>query len=662
MKTRTPNLLRRLLLATAIAGLFPVVASAATLTVNTPNDVISATDNLCSLREAVIAANTNTASGNTTNFPNECIAGEAAPTVDVINLPAGTYNLIIAPENSTPNPIDATHWQVGEYLATWVTSEYVITVPTPNAEVGDLDITESVKLVGAGSATTIIDAGWVPVPWDVLTPGFDPKVDPVTTTPGFGDRVFHVVSEPLAPGASVAIDVQMSGLTIKGGQLSTVAGLTAPNATEYYLRRSGGGIGTSIAAGTYDPLAASGGGSGGKGAPPADPGGEEGGATYSLMLTDMVVTSNYAGDGGGLYNAAVSTLATTTISNNRGNANGGGIYNDAPLTALDSTISGNSAEGGGGMFDTGSHTSYVSGVTISGNGAVGGGGVSSRAGVTINAVNSTISGNFGFDVGGGIYTNGRVNLIHVTVANNVSNSDAPNGGAGINTFPSLNVNVTLRGVLLANNPKGTVPATRISVNCGKTSGSDLNITSVGIGLGYNLSTDSSCLLAGIGDMQGTFLSNIDAKLAALADNGGPTLTHALEATSPAINAAAAITGLTTDQRGVARDASPDIGAYEYTTAPAPVVPKSSSKCFIATAAYGTPMQDEVRYLRAFRDQYLLTNDLGRKVVELYYTVSPPVADYIREHDTLRSVVRTGLRPLVEMSRQLTSAEAVDATK
>jgi len=653
MKTRTPHPLRRLLLATAIAGLFPGAVFAATIAVNGNSDTI-ANDGVCTLREAVIAANTNLASGAAAG---ECVAGEAAPTVDVITIPAGTYTLTRGPEPD--NVAGAPNTYIfGEYTATWQTSAYVVTVD-PDATVGDLDITESVNIVGAGSATTIIDAGWVPVPWDVLADGFDPKVDPVTTTPGFGDRVFHVVSEPLAPGDSVAIDVQMSGLTIKGGQLTTVAGLTAPNATEYYLRRSGGGIGTSIAAGTYDPLATSGDGSGGKGAPPANPGGEEGGATYSLALTDTVITSNYAGDGGGLYNAAVSTLTTSTISSNRGNANGGGIYNDAPLTALNSTISGNSSEGGGGMFDTGSHTTYISGTTLSGNGAVGGGGLSSRANVTVNVVNSTFSGNFGFDVGGGIYTNGRVNLIHTTVANNVSNSDAPNGGAGINTFPSLNVSVTLRGALLANNPKGAVPATRTSVNCGKTSGSGLNITSVGIGLGYNLSSDNSCLLAGVGDLQ-----NVDAKILALADNGGPTLTHALDATSPAINAAAAITGLTTDQRGVARDDTPDIGSYEYTTAPPPPPPAGGggSNCFIATAAFGTPMQEEVRYLRAFRDQYLLTNDLGRKFVELYYTVSPPVANYIREHEALRSVIRTGLRPLVELSRHVTSAEAVNANK
>ena len=84
--------------------------------------------------------------------------------------------------------------------------------------------------------------------------------------------------------------------------------------------------------------------------------------------------------------------------------------------------------------------------------------------------------------------------------------------------------------------------------------------------------------------------------------------------------------------------------------------------FYATAAWGTPMQDEVRHLRAFRDQYLLTNEPGRKFVEIYYTVSPPVADYIRGNETLRSVVRTGLKPLVELSRQLVSTDTLVAQK
>jgi len=73
-------------------------------------------------------------------------------------------------------------------------------------------------------------------------------------------------------------------------------------------------------------------------------------------------------------------------------------------------------------------------------------------------------------------------------------------------------------------------------------------------------------------------------------------------------------------------------------------------CFIATAAYGTPMSEDVRYLRAFRDQYLLTNSLGQRFVELYYRYSPPLADKLRAHDTLRAVVRGALTPLVTLSK------------
>jgi hypothetical protein len=72
-------------------------------------------------------------------------------------------------------------------------------------------------------------------------------------------------------------------------------------------------------------------------------------------------------------------------------------------------------------------------------------------------------------------------------------------------------------------------------------------------------------------------------------------------------------------------------------------------CFIATAAYGTPMAEEIQVLREFRDEYLLTNPLGQALVDIYYGVSPPVAEFITEHPSLKPIVRAGLLPAVAMS-------------
>ena len=87
----------------------------------------------------------------------------------------------------------------------------------------------------------------------------------------------------------------------------------------------------------------------------------------------------------------------------------------------------------------------------------------------------------------------------------------------------------------------------------------------------------------------------------------------------------------------------------------------AAPCFIATAAYGTPLAEEIQVLCEFRDGYLLTNPLGQAFVDFYYSTSPPIAEFINEHPSLKPIVRAGLTPAVAMSAMVVNTTAAEKT-
>jgi CSLREA domain-containing protein len=522
----------------AAAGAMPVHAATISVTTFADEDGTEVTSSGCSLREAVLSVNGGKNVG-------DCAADvtEAYGTNDTINLLAGTYVL------SIPGG-QAEDW----YAASGDPLVYVLD-SKPNAEIGDLDLTASVKIVGDPAGGTIIDGSDL-------------------------DRVFQIVD----PTNTKTVDVSLSNLTVQNGTVGWVAiddATPDPLDTPYWLfKKLGGGIATGVAAavtqyvptehgpGVTDP---------GMNQQMGAPGGEEEvGATYSLTLNNVAVINNVsAADGGGIYNVAALTADGVVIDGNTAAANGGGLYNEAKTLIRGSRISNNTAEGGGAIFLTGSPQTpvYVIKSSLMDNTATGGGGISGRSQPPLYVANSTISGNTGNDVGGGIYTNGAASLVNTTVADNTAGlvEDNVTGGAGLNAFASGSF--TLWNTLLANNTKtiGAVPA-----NCGQTGGGAPNIISKGHNLESlastcaNLTGSSSGLTTTTNDLFG---ATADAKLAARGADGVYPLNTGSSAINTGDSAATfqdgsgAEVAVTDDQLGTLRPAGQfDIGAFELATA------------------------------------------------------------------------------------------------
>jgi hypothetical protein len=69
-------------------------------------------------------------------------------------------------------------------------------------------------------------------------------------------------------------------------------------------------------------------------------------------------------------------------------------------------------------------------------------------------------------------------------------------------------------------------------------------------------------------------------------------------------------------------------------------------CFVATAVYGDYNADEVKVLRVFRDNRLMTNDLGKKFVVFYYENGPTAAKFVNENSYLKPLLKITFLPIV----------------
>ena len=471
---------------------------------------------------------------------------------DVIELAAGTYALTLAgaSENATLT--------------------------------GDLDITDELTINGAGAATTIIDAS---APFD--------------------DRIFHVLNNVSTTFDGLTLQGVTLDWNVGGGGIETGGNLLVANAV---ISDNTGGYGTAINAWNQNAVItvsnttiANNAATGAYGAIRVE-------GTLDLdqsTLTGNTLPSAYGHYGAAIYGGPGSTINIsnhTVIDNNSaGYAEIVRGAENSTINISDSTISNTQA----GRAVTGWSDSTINitrsriinnlegGVSSTGAYQYGGGSV-------LNIVDSTIDGNVGTGVGSysfngaGIYTDGTFTITGSTISNNRIMSSLSGGGGGAGLFMAGTgtiVNSTFSGNINSgtNSSGGAISSwdgnSRLSlqnttfhanqstwvgwhiafagsidfVNTIFSSGNcDLSNAAV-TSNGYNIDSGNSCGLTAATDLVST-----DPLLAPLADNGGSTLTHALQAGSPAIDAGNDTVCPATDQRGVTRPQGLqcDVGAYE----------------------------------------------------------------------------------------------------
>ncbi len=394
---------------------------------------------------------------------------------------------------------------------------------------GALDITKPVAINGPGAANLTINGNNL-------------------------DRVF-IVGQIWSENLSLTVSI--SGLTIAGGSQSYGGGLlnfgtlTVSNTTfaNNAAGSSGGGGLYNVGAVTLNSCTFTGNTVAGS----ADGGAIENITSGAATINNCTFTGNTGtsgAQGGAIGSSGTVTITGCTFTGNTAASDGGGIYNDGTMTISTTTFANNSSASDGGAIRSGGYLT-ISACTFTGNAAVSCGGAMDTSDQKLTATNSTFASNTAGSEGGGVFNDADSAVYtNCTITANRVTATSSGLGGGLMAYGSA----TLYNSIVAGNFRGPSGATADDIGATVNAASAFNLIGAG---------GAGGLVNGVNNNQ-VGVTNLG--LGALANNGGPTMTIALLAGSPAIGQGSNtfVVAGETDQRGLPRivNGTVDIGAFE----------------------------------------------------------------------------------------------------